>query len=360
VTPVDQKLNVIDIHEMIDLIETHFYGSWGSDNTLIVGGVAGTSIFKNAIHSCMKHYDFIRILVLDGCRDYIGLLRKPVVNYMYYLDVFYSVRIPSLSSIEHPFYKPALKQKEQVQLVLDETKLRGYNALIVNHAELIPRDYLNALRKTFAGRILFIVDPLDANGIYYNGIPTIVDSLTKQSPLIALARSLYNIDTRAVDRKVKGSFKEIKVSKRSVGKIDINQYITNDDLILESVRDKQLRSNFRRNQKFITMNDDVQLFCDQDGAPIIIGQNSMLSISTTSKPLMKVRIHSSTRQFYSNLSYVDNGYGLYVKPANIMSIPESLHHRYQSIIVMLGERPPSTRDWYSLMKIANTVSFAHY
>jgi hypothetical protein len=102
----------------------------------------------------------------------------------------------------------------------------------VNHAELIPRDYLNALRKTFAGRILFIVDPLDANGIYYNGIPTIVDSLTKQSPLIALARSLYNIDTRAVDRKVKGSFKEIKVSKRSVGKIDINQYITNDDLIL--------------------------------------------------------------------------------------------------------------------------------
>lgn len=354
------KLNVIEIRDMIDLIENHVHGTWGTDNTLIVGGVAGTSIFKNTIHACMRYTDFIHILVLDGCRDYIGLLRKPMDNYLYYMDLFRSIHIPSRETLEHPFYKPALKLKERSEIILEETKLIGYDILIIHHAELIPKEYLDVLRNTFHGRILIIVDPLDVNGESYVGVPTITDSLSKQSTLITLARSIWNIDTRSIDRKVKSDFKEVKMSKRSIGKIDTNQYVTNSDWILESVRDKQLHANFRRNQKFMTMNNDVQFFCDQQGAPITIGQNTMLSISTASKPLMKVRIHSSTRQFYTNLSYTDDGYGLYVKPANILSIKDTLHHRFQSLIVVLGEEPPSSREWYSLMKIANTISFTHY
>jgi hypothetical protein len=226
---------------------------------------------------------------------------------------------------------------------------------------LIPKSYVDAICNEFGGKVLLIVDPLDLFGEQYFGqIPTLYDSLTKQSTIHAFARSIYGIDSRAIDRKIKCDFKSVKIQRRSIGKIDGNQYVTNSESILQTIRDKQLQSPFRRNQKMITAHSHVIFIMDQDGKPCAIGPHTMFSISTVSRPLMKLRIHSSASNIYAGISYLNEKRGLHVKPANIISLDEAAHHRFQSVVLILGEEPMNTRMWYSLLRNVNTLMVARY
>lgn len=353
-------MSAIEISEMIDLLENHFSPKWGSEQVMVVGGIAGTAIFKHAIHACMKSYDFQHILVVDGCQDYIGLLRKPVHNYIYYMDMFMSEPIPSLEEKMRPFHKFPMEMLGGYRYHIQENLIYQYKAMIINNAHLIPDEFLSAIHKYFPGVILEIVDPLDLNGIDFHNIPTLYDSLTKQSPLIAMARSMFGIESRAIDRKVRGDFKQVKMSRRSIGKLDANQYVTNSPMILKQIQDKQIQSQFRRNQKFIVDSDEIRIVSDQNNCLATIGPKTMLSIMTVSKPLMKLRIHSSAREFYSTLSYRNTQKSMYVKPANILSIDDAIFHRFQSLVVVLGEEPMTNRVWYSLLKIANTITIVNY
>lgn len=352
---------ILEISEMITLLETHFEPQWGSQKVLTVGGVVGTSLFKHAIHACMKYVDFGNILVVDGCQDYIGLLREPLHNYLYYLNLFRSVSIPTIDQIQKPFYEFILEPRPGYQMIVDTSRFKGFKAMIVNNAHLIPKEYLNAMCDTICGKVLLIVDPLDMYGEPYGRmIHTLYDSLTKQSTLHALARSMYQIETRAIDRKVKGDFKAVKINKRSIGKIDTNQYVTNSEDILNTVREKQLRSQLRKNQKFIVAHKHVEYLYDQNSTPWAIGPNTMLSVTNITKPMTKLRIHSSASNVFSNITYIDSQRALYVKPANIISLDEAVHHRFQNVVLILGDEPMSSRMWYSLMKITNTLLVARY
>lgn len=350
---------ILEISQMIDLLEDHFSPKWGDEHVLTVGGVVGTAIFKHAIHACMRYYNFNTIIVVDGCRDYIGLLRKPLHNYIYYMDLFRSKTIPSIERVTNPFERHVIDFEDGYVPMIEESYMNRYKAMIINNAHLIPENLLNAIQKYFYGKILCIVDPLDLYGTEYN-VPTLYDSLSKQTSMIALARSMYNIDTRAIDRKIKCEFKKVKMYRRSIGKIDSNQYVTNSRTVLSQIREKQYASQFRRNQKFIVKSDAFTMLNDQNGTPVTIGPNTICSISIASKPLMKLRIHSSTREFYSNLTYRKNRNGLYVQPANIITIDDAILHRFQNLVVVLGEEPMTNRCWYSLMKIANTLYVVDY
>ena len=343
---------------MIDLIETHFDQSiFTKRRELIVGGVVGTAIFEHAIEAVTKHYNFGRVLVVEGCQDYIGLLRRPVSNYKFYLDLFRTIpTYPPKGDFEIVYVPP----KPEYIPRLEKSLFQGYDALIVNNAQLIPRLWLDAFTNYFPGQVLLIVDPLDTNGLQYQDVPTVTDALSKQSPLNAYARSLFNIESRAIDNKIRTVFKKVKMNKRSIGKIDLNQYITKDDLILESIRDKQLRSRPRRNQKFIVMNEDVQFFQDKDGVSVAVGPGCLLHMSTLTKPLYKLRIHSSSRFIHTDLSYRSPDRCLYVQPANILSCNEAYKHRFQSIVVVLGEEPMTTVEWYSLLKITNAIQIVEF
>jgi hypothetical protein len=345
---------------MIDLIEDHFSPTWGRNHVLTVGGIAGTKIFKIAIDACMKYHPFEKILVVDGCQDYIGLLRKPVPNYIHYMDLFRSVRIPAIEEQLRPMHTFPMELKSGYQMELADMLMRGYDALIINNAHLIPSTCRTALAKYFPGYVLEIIDPLDFNGTDFHEVPTLHDTLAKQSPLIAMARSMYGVDTRAIDRKVRGDFKKVKMTKRGIGKIDANQYVTNSYDVLNQIQSKQLSSQFRRNQKFVVASEELRMMNDQDNLPVVVGPGTMLSITTASKPLMKLRIHSSTRQVYSTLSYTYTEKALYVKPANIIMADDACHHRFNSIVIVLGEEPMTNRLWYSLLKIANTITIVDF
>lgn len=353
-------MSTVQISEMIDLLEDHFSPKWGCEHSLTVGGIAGTAIFKHAIHACLKSHDFNKILVVDGCQDYIGLLRKPVMNYIYYMNVFKSIEIPAIEVQMQPFHKFPMEMISGYRYQIREDLIYRYEALIINNAHLIPDSFLKAFDDYFPASVLKIVDPLDVNGIDFHSIPTLYDSLSKQSPLIAMARSMYGIDTRVIDRKVRTDFRRIKMGKRSIGRLDANQYVTNSDYILKQIQEKQMKSQFRRNQKFIVATDEISLYKDQTGQIITVGPKTMFSISSVSKPQMKLRIHSSTSEFYTNLTYRNTSKRLYVKPANMLSIDDAFHHRFQSLVVVLGEEPMTNRAWYSLLKIANQISVVDY
>jgi len=353
-------VSILEISQMIDLIEDHFSPTWGRNHVLTVGGIAGTDIFKIGLGACMKYHDFAKILVVDGCQDYIGLLRKPVTNYIYYMDLFRSVRIPAIEQQLRPMHKFPMELKSGYQMALVDAIMCGYDALIINNAHLIPSTCRKAMADMFPGYILEIIDPLDFNGSDFHAVHTLYDSLSKQSPLIAMARSLFGVESRAIDRKVRGDFKKVKMTKRSIGKIDANQYVTNSYDVLNQIQNKQYNSQFRRNQKFIVASEEIRMMNDQNGKPVIVGPGTMFSISTASKPLMKLRIHSSTRQVYSTLSYQYTEQSLYVKPANILMADDACHHRFNSVVIVLGEEPMTNRLWYSLFKIANTITIVDF
>lgn len=350
----------LEISEMIDLIESHFGNAWGGNKVLTVGGIVGTNIFKHVMHVCLKYHNFHKILVIDGCQDYVGLPVKPIRNYIYYLNLFESIEIPSPEKLSHPFYKFLLEPTPGYQIIILPQLLYNYEAVVINNAHLIPENYLNAITSQFSGRIVCIVDPLDMYGERYADVPVIYDSLTKQSALHALARSLYHLDSRAIDRKVNSDFKKIKMSHRSIGKIDTMQYVTNSNKILEEIQMKQMQSLPRRNQKFIVLNPDIQRYTDQQGLSIPIGNGTMLSIASITRPLMKVRIHSSISTIHAMLSYLNKRTGLHVKPANIISIEDMCRHRFHTTCIVLGEEPMTNRSWYSIMKNSNIVNIVDY
>ncbi len=345
---------------MIDLIEDHFEPTWGGNHSLTVGGIVGTAIFKHAIHACMKYHDYHKILVIDGCQDYIGLLRKPVFNYVYYMSIFRTVLIPHIDKLQNPAYHFLVELQPGVQIQINEEKIFYYDAIIVNNAHLIPKMYLDALDQYFHKKILYIVDPLDLTGESFSTVPTLYDSLSKQTTLVAMARSMYGIGTRAIDRKIPSDFKKIKMPRRSIGRIDATQYVTNSEVILNQINEKQINSNYRKNQKFIVASNQIHMFRTIDELPVVVGPRTMFSISNVTRPLMKLRIHSSTKQFHALISYRNTQNALYVKPANILKISSAIHHRFQTINVVLGEEPMTNRLWYAIMKIANHINVIDY
>jgi hypothetical protein len=52
----------------------------GDVKETLVGGIAGTEINKFAIEAATKHHDFKKVLVIEGCQDYIGILKNPIDN----------------------------------------------------------------------------------------------------------------------------------------------------------------------------------------------------------------------------------------------------------------------------------------
>lgn len=353
-------LSTLEISQMIDLMEDHFAPLWNRNHVLTVGGVIGTSIFKYAMDACMKYYELNQILVIDGCQDYIGLLKKPMHNYMYYMDLFVSIRIPSIEEQMNPYHKFPMELKSGYRMALVNQKLTMYEAIIIQNAHLIPENCLKSIHENFNGQILQIVDPLDFNGIDFHTIPTLYDSLSKQSPMTALARSMFGIDSRCIDRKIHTEFKKMKMSKRSIGKIDTNQYVTNSQEVLNIIQRKQIQSQFRKNQKFIVGSEEIRLYNDQNGEPVTVGPGTMLTLSSVTKPLIQLRVHSSLKHIYSTLSYKYTEKSLYVKPANIITIDDAVYHRFNSLVVVLSDEPMTNRLWYSLMKIANTITVVDF
>lgn len=365
--------NIIESNEMIDLLDDFL-----SDNNsmiksstaskLVIGGMIGTNLMNDALNSALAYYSLNDILFIQGCQDYIDLLNEKncqVYNqYIYYAELFTEVMIDSI--VQHDPFKPRiLNPTNEYKKIINTQILQNYSVIIINDTHLIPDAYLDTICQNFIGKIICIVDPFDVYGESYSNVPTVVDSFNKITPVNALARETYGIETRIINKKAKGVISTAKLGIRSIGKIDNKQYITKDPEIIDMVRHKQLRVPIRKNHKvFVTGNALYEsLNSNSVMKHNVVTKNSMVLVDTVqTKPLMKLRIYSSSRTFYGDLVYIDEPFvrhqcNILCKPANILSVDESVFHRYKHTVLVSTDGSHFTlRERYSILKNSMNIT----
>lgn len=354
-------MSVIEINEMIDLLEEFFNNSNDSDME-IVGGIAGSPIFKIVTDAALTRYKFERILIVTGCQDYVGIT-KDVLNYVFYADLFMDVMCDPITPYD-PFKPSILNPKPEYHCRLKMSLLNNYDCIIIDQAQLIPSEYVNMITRSYFGKKCYIVDQYDICGVEWTSIgdvPTITDSLEKLSPMIAMARATYNIDTRAVDRSIKGGITETKISKRSIGKIggiDDKHYISDDPELIDIVRQKQSHSQLRRNHKLLVVSNRIHSNINEGLRSSSVTKNSLLSVvSANASPLMRLRIYLSDTIYSGEVTYLDpqSPHLIKVVPANILSITESAHHRYKTAVLICRGHNLSRMERYSIIKNSNNL-----
>lgn len=357
---------IVEISEMINYLDEFADGDL---KETLVGGIAGTEINKFAIDAATRHHKFNKVLIIEGCQDYIGLMKNPLPNVKHWGDLFVEDVIEPLVPFDP--WKPKVAQPNAVPTYtnrIDVEKLSHYEMMVVFDAQLIPRRIQSAISYTFSGQIIWVYDPAEPNGhtlVNQQNIPVVIDTLRKLSPILALARDALGIETRAVDRKVKGSVVETsKMNKRSIGKIDDKQYVGNDYDFTTDILNKQYDSPFRKNQRVLVSSDIVDMMTENGVRKTTIGYNSMLVIENpNSKPLMKLRLYNSKTYYFGDITYdrTSNIRALMrrdqirVRPANIIVPDEVKYHRYNHTVVVLGY-PLNRYEKYSVLKNSNNVT----
>jgi hypothetical protein len=343
--------NVVGMDQMLDLL-TDFFNTL-IDRRLVVGGCAGTTILKDVMDTATAYCEFKKILVLDGCCDNVVSMTKPIINYMYYADLFAETIVDSI----HPFdpFKPTIMNPStEYRKVVDTTLMSYYECIIINNAHYIPSEYIQQIYCNFAGKIVCIVDPFDVNGELFARFPTVVDTLIKQSPKIATARNLYGIDTRGIDKRIRGVIEHRKVSKRTIGRMDDNQYVTDSVDLTWEIRKRQYETTLRRRHKLLVTSNHLFMYPDQSGGRRCITRDALLIASTpTARPYGKYRIHASKLIIQADVSYTDDASGhiMHVTPANILHVNDCYKHKFGQIVFVQTERTNQTRrQYYSLLK----------
>lgn len=357
---------IYEINQMIDHLDEFFKGS---QKECIVGGIAGTQIEKFSLDSALQTTQFNKILVVNGCQDYIGLMKKPMQNVMFWGDLFIEEMVDPLLPI-NPWKPRCLNPSAEYIKRINTQILSMYDVVVVFNAHLIPNQMLRAISENFSGKIVYVVDPIERTGkslmweLGINDMPVVVDHLEKVSPMIALARSSIGFESRAIDYKVKGSLNEVsRINKRSVGKIDDKQYVTNNWELYHEVRQKQIDSPFRKNQKVEVVDDTIDVMIENGSRLATLTRGSMLVIHNANpSPLMRLRLYNSKIIYAADVTYASSVMkpkgAITVEPANIIMIENFSLHRYNHAVAILSH-DLSKNQRYSLLKNSNNVTIVN-
>ena len=358
---------------MIDYLDNFFDHSTKS---ICVGGVVGTQIEKMSIEAATRTTPFTKILVINGCQDYIGIAKSPIKNVLYWADLFTDEIVDPIEPYDS--WRPKIfNPKVEFISKINTELLSHYDVLIVLNASLIPGEHIKQIDENFGGKIVYVFDPIEASvgSLRYimgvHDMPVIVDSLEKTSPMVAFARSLINVDTRAIDRKVKGTLNTIpKMSKRSIGKIDDKQYITNNPDLMSEIQAKQYQAPFRKHQKVWVKTSRFEPMLENGARKATVTYGSMLVIENANKsPLMLSRLYNSKIIFAGDLKYerdstydhfLNNSSTIPVEPANIISLYQAQHHRFNHAVFINAPHEyayhVTKRSLYIIIKNSNNVT----
>lgn len=350
---------ILDADQMIDYINTFTHDM---TQQITIGGIVGSNICRLVVDTICDRDNIKNVCIVEGCQDMTGFDILP--NHVFYGDIFYDCLCDSPDSYKYDEFKPKMFQPKPYHAICIDTRyINQFDAMIINDAHLIPDQYLLSIYSNFCGKkLISIVDPLDVNGDKYSNIFTIIHSVDKAmplSPMIALARELCDVDTYNINKKMKNDMiKRVAMSKRSIGKIDENQYITKSKYLCNIIRDKQYQSKLHKNQKFIIDSDAVNRRRDTNGRIVSLPRNSMLYLQTLTRTswYSKYRIFSTKSMINDiDISYTkENDNSILVKPANIILFDEAIHHRYKNAVIVFCEDDEdtllTTREEYSLLK----------
>lgn len=367
---------IYELNQMIDYLDDFFESS---HRVTMVGGIVGTPIEKFVLDAALKTTPFSKILVLNGCQDYIGFMKERLDNVLFYADILVSEIIDSYIPVDvwkPSMYTPTIEYTRRLNMNL----LSYYDIIVVFNAHIVPKDVIDSLNKNFGGKIVYVVDPLETttpvnsivNNVYRHtgfNTPTIVDSLTKLSPIMAMARNVFGFETRAIDRKIDGTVTQVsKINKRVIGRIDNCQYITDDFQLYNDIQHKQINSTFRKNQKLVVSNGtDVFATSTTSGEKVSLVDGSMLVVSNpNTRPMMQMRIYNSRIVCGIDVKYnlVINDSPLAicpqgvidVIPGNIMTVYQATvaSHRFNKVVLILDSKLDKSAK-YSILKNTNNL-----
>ena len=362
---------IIEVDQMIRHIEDFVVRS--TDKAIVVGGIVGTEIERFALEGITAVHDFNKVLVVQCCQDYIGMMKEPMPNVKFIGDILSPVLMDDPMKPINPF-KPRFENPiPRFGYELNKSILANYNATVVLNAHLMDTLLANALMNACNGPIIFVVDPIEepywaSRGFGINEIPVIADTLLKVSPVVAMARHLVGFDTRAINTRAKGTVNEIKkMNKRSIGKIDDKQYVSNDYELVREINQRQIDTPLRKNQKLL-VTSDIDVMVDESNQRSSLMFGSMLVVhSTTTRPLMRMRLYNSKIIYATNVIYDANYNALIghksdvrVRPANIISHHNMNQHRFNHMVFVVSPDIPLTVNTrYSMLKNSNSLTIVN-
>lgn len=343
-------MNIISPADMTYLIDDF---EWTPNPILRIGEIVGCGLFKIVVDNAIgKIAPFEKTLFIQGCQDCIGRFDSVARNVLFWGDLFMD-EFKGYNEL-NPFHKIRITSKAIRQDVISK-----WGLVVIIDAHLIPTNALKAIENNCGCKIIELFDPFDVDGEIYMGIPTITDTLNRLSPLTAYARWLYNVDSRLIDNKLKGTIKRVKrIPKRAIGKLDEKQYISNNYELIESVRDKQIKSGFRKNHKIICADRKINLSIDSlNGNELAFPKDAMGTVvSVPRAQLSTIRIYNTKKEYYCRLTYNEmDDDSIYVKPANIISTTEAAHHRFNHACIVV-DNVIKLREMYSVIKNSNDVT----
>ncbi len=363
---------IMEIDQMIAHIRSFLSNS--SDKAIVVGGVVGTEIERFVLEGVTEFHDFNKVLVVQCCQDYIGLMKEPMPNVKFLGDILIPTFMDDPLKPIDPFKPKYMNPDPIYSFEFNERLLANFDATVVLNAHLMDIFLAQELAKKTNGPIIFVVDPIESSwwsnrAFGVSDIPVITDTLLKVSPIIAMARYAIGVETRAINTKAKGIVNEInKMSKRSIGKIDDKQYVSSDIQLIDEIREKQLKAPFRKNQKLL-VDSDIDVMVDDSNQRMTLMCGSMLVIHNAgSKPLMRMRLYNSKIIYATNVIYsknfnklISNKSDVRVTPGNILHICDFNKHRYNHTVYINSPycKELSTRNRYSLLKNSNNLTIVN-
>lgn len=346
--------NILQLNELIDALND--FVDDAVQRRFYIGAMAGCQPFKITIECILAKTEFQNICVIEGCQDYIGMTKaSPCNNHFYYADLITETKVPGKdygSSYENGFLVWNPMQIEYKHHI-DFDDIGKFDYIIINDAQLIPPDILGVFQKSYPGKMVVIFDQYEAGAEHFIGFPSIIDTLTKQSAIVALARNIYNVSTRSIDKSVRCSVRESKIQRRSIGKNDGNQYITNDKWLADELWEKQRNQPFRKGQRVWVTDTRMNRVRDLDGRLYTITKNTLLvvdSVPVRGKRL-KLKVWNTKFVFEAEISYQDElKIGVIrVCPANLIMVDQVRYHKYPNT-VLLANSDLNPRERYVLLK----------
>lgn len=353
---------IVEISQMITIIEDFMMRE--DQYALDIGGCVGTGIFRICMDTVTQYYDFNKILIIDGCQDFVEMAKTRLPNHIFYAEAI-------STELDDYFMKQELDMpkfmRSDLNYVTHANDYNQFDMIVINDGQLIPDNIIQMIHDKFYGKIITIVDPFDYDSENWMYVPIIVDSLHRLSVIQAYARKLYSIETRAIDKNIICALKNGgNIPLRSIGKQDKNQYVTTSKEIIDMVNERR-KPHLQRGQKVICKSRYINVLKGEDTMDHVFTNHSM-GILQSNKMLLNgmynVRLHNSKHDINCDLTMdVEHcqHYETLVEPANIISIDEMRYHKFNSIVLILpeGDQGVTIRELYSVVRNTNNLTIGH-
>ena len=377
---------IYEIPQMITLLEKFF------DNIEyrvgIVGGIAGTEIEEYVMNAALRKTPFSKILILNGCQDFIAALKNPIPNVMFWADIMYPIVIESAKPYD-TFKPKIMNPKPEWSCKVNMKIVSQYDICVMFNAHLIPWTVRDDIIKYFPGKIMAIIDPVETEGssmyefkefVDTNQVPVLVDTLAKVSPVTAMARSTIGYETRFINKKSSCTVIDVSsISKRSIGKLDDKQYITTDFDLYEEITERQSGPDvFKKGHKLFVRSKygHVKPINGEGGNRIasIVSGTMVVVLDNEKGPIggQNVRLYNSKTTFNAKFKYsipdgpYDNAISqlledpsfIYVSPANILTPSDVKRHRFNNAVLITndGKHPILRKERYTILKNCNNLT----